>query len=53
MDNEIKENVGKEVDFVDEHGEKATMQIESATGYNINLFNHGKYKLANSRFLTI
>lgn len=47
MENEIEENVGKEVDFVDERGEKATLQIESVTGYNINLFNNNKYKLAN------
>lgn len=45
---ENKENVGIVKDFVDENGEKATMHIESATGYKVNLFNNGKYKLANS-----
>lgn len=43
------ENNIKEVPFVDETGEKSTMHIESTMGYNINAFNHGKYKLANSR----
>ena len=44
---ENKENVGIEKEFIDEHGEKATVQIESATGYKVNMFNNGKYKLAN------
>lgn len=42
-------NVGKDVEFLDENGAQSTMHIESATGYRINMFNHGKYKLANSR----
>ena len=45
---ENNENVGIEKEFVDENGSKATMHIESATGYKVNMFNHGKYKLANS-----
>ena len=49
MENENLNNVGKDVEFLDENGAESTMHIESATGYKINLFNQGKYKLANSR----
>lgn len=45
----INENVGLDKEFVDEDGKKATMHIESATGYKINMFNQSKYVLANSK----
>ena len=48
MDNKTKNDVGKDIDFLDEHGEKATIHIESATGYKVNMFNNGKYRLVNS-----
>ena len=44
----MENNAEKNVDFVDEHGEKATMHIASSNGYKVNMFNNGKYKLANS-----
>ena len=44
----MENNTEKNVDFVDEHGEKATMHIASSNGYKVNMFNNGKYKLANS-----
>lgn len=44
---ENNENVGKDVEFVDEKGIKTTMHIDSAKGYKIDMFNYGKYKLAN------
>ena len=48
MDNKELENVGFDKDFVDENGENATMHIEPMNGYKGNVFNNGKYKLANS-----
>lgn len=48
MENKNFENVGIDKDFVDESGQKSTVHIESVTGYKINMFNNGKYKLANS-----
>lgn len=44
----FKENVDVEKDFLDEQGEKATLHIESTNGYKVNMFNQGKYKLANN-----
>lgn len=46
---ENNENISKDVDFVDENGMNSTLHIDSPLGYKINKFNHGKYKLANSR----
>ena len=46
-DNEKLESVGLEKEFIDEKGEKASLHIESATGYKTNINNLGKYKLAN------
>lgn len=48
MEKKNLKNVGIEKEFVDEHGEKAIVHIESAMGYKVNMFNNGKYKLANS-----
>jgi len=48
MENKNLENVGLDKEFVDEQGQKSTMHIESATGYKVNMFNNGKYKLVNS-----
>lgn len=47
MDNK-EENVGFDREFIDEHGDKATMHIEPVNGYKVNMFNQGKYKLANA-----
>ena len=44
----FNENIDVEKDFLDEHGEKATLHIESSNGYKVNMFNQGKYKLANN-----
>lgn len=46
MNNELKD-ASMDRDFLDEHGEKATMHIEPVNGYKVNMFNQGKYKLAN------
>lgn len=48
MDNNEMENVAIDKEFVDEHGEKATMHIEPVNGYKINMFNQSQYKLANA-----
>ena len=48
MEDELK-NAGFDKDFVDENGEQATMHIEPVNGYKGNMFNQGKYKLANSK----
>ncbi len=48
MNNDQKvENVGIDREFIDEKGDKASLHIESANGYNTNISNLGKYKLAN------
>ena len=43
------ENVGIEKEFLDEQGQKSTLHIESVTGYKVNMFNNGKYRLVNSK----
>lgn len=48
MDNKEINNVGFDKDFVDEHGEEATMHVEPMNGYKINMFNQAQYKLANA-----
>ena len=42
----MNNNIDK--DFIDENGEKATMHIENANGYRVNMFKNNNYKLANS-----
>lgn len=49
MSKKSVENTGKDVNFVDENGKPATLNIESSDGYKINVLNGSKYKLANSR----
>ena len=48
MENNEMNNASFDKEFVDEHGDKATMHVEPMNGYRVNLFNQSKYKLANS-----
>jgi len=48
MDNNEMNSVGFDKEFVDEHGEKATMHIEPVNGFKPNKFNQGQFKLANA-----
>lgn len=44
----MEENKGLDREFVDENGKNASVHIESTTGYNVNKFNVGKFKLVNT-----
>ena len=47
MENNNLENIGFDKDFVDEHGENATLHIEPMNDSKDNFFGNTKYKLAN------